>query len=1030
MAQLPVELRLLGSFQLTLHGKPLSGLVSGKAKALLAYLALEGGMCERSRLAGLLWSDLSEEDARRNLRVEIAKLRHWLEPYLQITHTQVGLNPGNPLWLDVRLFEEQAARLASLPIGQRVASAQAAAEVYRGELLSGFQVRAAPLFEEWLVIRRERLRQVALDTLDALMLAAERQQDWKSGLLAARQSLAIDPWRELSHSQLMLFLARSGDRTAALVQFESARRILTQELGIEPGAALLAVYQQIKSGQLDPTPHSELPAAAGVGIPHNLPAATTAFVGRQSELEQLNGLSADPAVRLVTLTGAGGAGKTRLALEFAWQQTRRAERRFADGIWFVALETISEPDLLPVTLANALGLSLSGAQPPLAQIIRQVQTRRLLLVLDNFEQLSQAAPLLVELLKAAPGLVCVVTARQPLELYEEWVFPVEGMAYPPDAGDPDWQAYPAVQLFIQRARRANLRFAPAENRAWIIRVCQIVDGLPLGIELAAAWALALPCEQIYRLIEQNLALPEVATRNLAPRQRSLRAILQSAWDLLPVEQQQTLRRISVFRGGFNALAAEQVSGAPLRLLAGLAGKSLLRHTPDGRYQLHVLLQAYAAEHLLEPEQTEMRAAHSRYFGGWLQSYAAEIGAPGEAATIEALGAEISNLRQGWQWALAQALVDPRAGMRLLESYLGMLSTFYLRKSWFREGAAVFAAAIQAMHSAGFGDLPPDSRAPLALGAAQVAHSRYCRALGEHAQARQLLQAALSHLAPYPPNPTATDAWHILAQVEQQTGDLAAAEYAYQTSLELARSLGNQSAVASALIGLGVLAKNRSDFDLAASLYHECLDIFTRRGDERGVWTCLINLGNIANVRGDYPQALRLYSQAHENVQRTTDQARQALTLINLGSVARATAAYAEARQYYQDSLRLSEAIGEKRILTASLDGLGKTCLSQRNYAEALDWLRQALARGLESKLVPQALDSLATLGRVRAELGALEAGLAILYFVSEQAATPEHARAEARAHLDVLALQATPAQLEQAQVQARTLTLDSPAQFV
>ena len=372
MQESGLELLLLGTLQISTAGKPLSGLVSLKAKALLAYLAAERHPVPRSTLAGLLWSDLPEEDARRNLRVEISKLRRFLDPYLVLTHHEALFRPGTTCRVDLYEFQDHLEAASTRLPAFTPEQFRKVVNLHRGDFLSGLLVRGAPLFEEWLVLERERLRQAALVLLDRLVEAAVQQGDLESGLLAARKSLAIENWREQSHRQLMNLLALSGDRPAALAQFEATRRLLVQELGIEPSLETLALYQRIKAGELSPPAATQTAAQLdALPLPHNLPAPTSSFVGRAAELEQLDDLLKDPACRLVTLTGPGGMGKTRLALEFCWKLASTAGAPFKDGIYLISLSAVQDENLLHAALADSL--KLPGAPDPRQQLIRYLE---------------------------------------------------------------------------------------------------------------------------------------------------------------------------------------------------------------------------------------------------------------------------------------------------------------------------------------------------------------------------------------------------------------------------------------------------------------------------------------------------------------------------------------------------------------------------------------------------------------------------------------------------------------------------------
>lgn len=1007
-----LELHLLGPLQVLLTGKPVPGLISIKAKALLAYLAVERRPVPRSTLAGLLWSDLPEEDALRNLRVELVKLRHFLDPYLMFTHQEGQIRPGAHSWVD--LYEFEGCLAAPGPVSSVLTNQLSrGAALYRGDFLSGFKVRGAPLFEEWLVLERERQRQMALTLLERLVEVSIELQDWSRGLSAARKLLSIDSWREHSHRQLIQLLALSGDRPAALAQFDATRRILVQELGVEPGPETLSLYNRIKAGAYSPPAvQSKSDPINDPPISHNLPAPATSFTGRETELEQLVELIAQPDCRLVTLTGPGGAGKTRLALEFCWKLISEGDRKFRDGIYMVSLAAVEDGDLLYEVIVDAL--RLPGSTDPRQQLIQYLSGKQLLIVLDNFEQLAGSSAALVEILQRAPGLKLLVTSRHKLDLYEEWIFPLEGLSYPRFTEEAGWHQFTAVQLFIQRARRNNLRFSPQDHRDCVIRLCQILEGLPLGIELAAAWVNVIPCETIIRMIEANMALPDQSIHNLPSRQRSLQAVFQYSWDLLSAEEQHCLACLAVFRGGFSVQAAGNVAEAHPRLLANLTAKSLLRFSPEGRYEMHNLLQAYVSEKQTASNREKIQAAHSHFFAHFLAHCAEDFAGTGESRAIEAIAVEINNIRAGWQWAIAQIsgtnLTIPNDQGRdfiieILVQYIPVLSTFYLRKSWFREAEPVFSQAVGVMEAAGFSELPVEHKAPYVLGITSLALARHRRALGQNEAAKILINRGLQLLAAYGHSSELADAWHQLGQIELQTGSLAAAEEACQHSLDIFRALNQPIGIASNLISLGVLAKNRGDLDGATGLFMECQQIFEQRGDQRGVWTCLINLGNIFNIKQDYLEARRLYEQAYLNVKQTGDQSRQALTLVNLGSVAREINEMNAAAQYYQQSLLISQEIGETRIQVASLDGLGKTCLNQGNFEASKKSLLQASALALEAKLLPQILDSLASLGRLLFLLGKTELAYGLLTYVLAQPSCPGHVRLFVKGEIEAIKTQ-------------------------
>ncbi|HET9222612.1 MAG TPA: BTAD domain-containing putative transcriptional regulator, partial [Roseiflexaceae bacterium] len=646
-----LSISLLGSPSIALSGQPVRGFVSSKAAALLYYLAAGGRPYTREALAGLLWPEVADAQALKNLRDVLSNLRRLLEPYLEITRQAVALTNAAAECVDSRLFETKLASAERAP-GDSSLLLRDAVALYRGDFLDGFSLTDAPAFEEWALVERERLRQSYLDSLHRLAARAGMQGAYADGIAYARRLLALDPTREETQRELMLLLARSGQRGAALAQYELCRRVLDDELGIDPDQATEALHRRILDGQVV----GEVPAPSAMARPvYQVPASLGAFIGRARELAQVVGLLRDPECRLLTIVGTGGAGKTTLALQAARQLLTASQRgeAFVHGVAFVPLarveangggQSAAQPAIVSTLagqVADALRFTFSGADAPQLQVINYLREKDLLLVLDNCEHLPLIADFIVELLQQSPQLTILATSRARLNLRGEQVIELDGLPFPggrqlshghlanqqltdtggaqrpslpisrpPRQSIEDLEQYDALQLFGRSAQAANPRFAwtPASINA-AAGICELVDGLPLGIELAASLVRLLPCEEIARELASNLGLLQSNRRDMPERHQSLRAVFQHSWNLLNAAEQRVLQQLSVFRGGFSRAAAEQVAGASLGHLASLADHSLVRPIADpnsgaGRYQLLELVRQYAAEHLAEAEQHE------------------------------------------------------------------------------------------------------------------------------------------------------------------------------------------------------------------------------------------------------------------------------------------------------------------------------------------------------------------------------------------------------------------------------------------
>ena len=691
-----LSLSLLGAFNATLDGVQVTGFRSDKIRALLAYLSLHAGLpVRRETLASLFWSEWSDADAASNLRKSLHRLRQTLDAhrpgfcalFLTITRQDVLLEPA-ALTLDVAHFEALLTRVATHPHRhlhvcraclERLAEAVA---LYRGELLNGFALQDALLFDEWLLVERERLHQQVMMALVQLATAHERRGELVLADRFARQQLVLEPWREEAYRQRMRLLALGGQRSQALEQYARCRSALAQDLGIEPSPETVRLYTQITHGEGPLAMESNM-----TSVLRSFPPQFTPFVGRTVELEQILERLIDPDCRLLTLTGPGGIGKTRLALRAA-EQVAALQLVPSGGVVFVALEELSSARLLVGALGRSLDLHFDDQRSPLAQIVDHLRHRVVLLVLDGFDHLVQDAMLLCQLLAAVSGLKILITSREPLAVQAEWLFRVTALTYP-EAGlcaleeGEDCLACPfsAVQLFIQAAQRAQATFAPGrETCPAILAICRALEGVPLALELAAARLRYQPLELLTREVMTDLDALASPYQDAPAHHRSLRTVFERSWMLLTGEEKTTLALISIFRGGFTLTAAQAVAGSPeaahlSRHLDSLVNKSLLRRLPDGRYDLHELLQQFAAERVADALRVTMRERYVWYYLDLvrLQDVTLEDSEPELACSM--LPLEWRNMHQAWVWAndLGQtaALETAGAALERLLNLVGM-----------------------------------------------------------------------------------------------------------------------------------------------------------------------------------------------------------------------------------------------------------------------------------------------------------------------------------------------------------------------
>ncbi|MBI1744355.1 hypothetical protein HYR54_15000 [Candidatus Acetothermia bacterium] len=463
-----LQLKLLGSIQISLDGIQVEGFISAKAQALLCYLALNPQPHTRESLATLLWGEMPDEDARHNLRMTLANLTKLLPSHLAITRQTVALAPEASVWVDVFAFQQALQNIKSDVKAESLKKMEEAIELFQGDFLKGFLVSEAPGFEEWLVLERERLRGIAVRALQAFASHHAMRGEYAKALDFASRLLAIEPWREETHSRLMLWLVRSGQRSAALAQFEACRKALQEHLAVEPSEETKRLYERIR--------------AAGTTPKHNLPPHTTPFVGREEELTDIRERLNHPDCKLLTLAGAGGIGKTRLALQVAGEMLWT----FLDGVYFVPLAGVSAPEHVVTTIGSAVNFSFMGNAEPKKQLLNFLKEKEMILILDNFEHLIAEADLLTEIVNTAPHAKLLVTSREPLNLRAEWRMPIEGLRYPSLGENGDWNKYSAMILFEQSAQRVQPSFSMAGNTGTCVAgICRLLEGMPLGLELGS-----------------------------------------------------------------------------------------------------------------------------------------------------------------------------------------------------------------------------------------------------------------------------------------------------------------------------------------------------------------------------------------------------------------------------------------------------------------------------------------------------------------------------------------------------------------
>jgi predicted ATPase/Tfp pilus assembly protein PilF len=761
-----------------------------------------------------------------------------------------------------------------------------------------------------------------------------------AGFIQLADILANQPDMNLPENTvtIVLYLALAGLPLAALLAWLYD---LVPDRGSDAPAADNVLRARVVAAEGPPDLHAR---RAG------LPTPATPFIGRDDELRELCWLLTEPTSRLVTVTGPGGVGKTRLALEAA----HMVAAKFRDGVVYRALSSLATADLLLPALAESLGVPLSRRDDPLAELQSFLSGRELLLVLDNFEHLTEGAALLATLLDHAPDVRILVTSRERLSLQHEMLIGLEGLPL----GD-DVHASDAVQLFVTGARRLDRRFElNAANDADVAGICTLLDGIPLAIELASAWVRALSCAEIRAELERGLDILSSETHDLDQRHHSLRATFDSSWRLLSAEEQSALARLTVFRSTFDRSAAAAIADADMPLLRQLVDKSLLNRTGDRLLMLDVI-RTFALERLAADPAAEERARerHMAWFADLLHAHQAAV-QRGDHTAIMRVARCIDECRAAWSHATSTG--NSKALLHAMDG----LFHFYEARGWAREGAEVFGRTSAALgENARSADAPHSVR--LTAARLDVRHGVFLQRLGDLRGAESLLRRGVALARELEDRAEIAFALHRLGAVRHGMGDYAQAEQLHEEGWALARELDDRHAIGWSMTYLGNVAWSRGEFDRATQLYTEAMRLLREERDLNGLWVTLNNLGVLAASRHDYDEAQRRFQEGLALQAGLNNPRIEANTLHNLGGAARERGDLANARRWLDESLEISERMGYRSMSGLTLVALAELAILENDDERARTALHRALRTASAARNNPLALEALLNLARLR-----------------------------------------------------------------
>jgi predicted ATPase/DNA-binding SARP family transcriptional activator len=964
----PVNLRiwLLGGFRVRVGLRDIDPAAwrLRKARSLVKLLALSpGGRLHREQVLEFLWPHLNPDAASNNFRKILHVVRRTLEPagtgesarYCRVHDDVVSLAAPGAVWIDVDAF---AAAAAAARGGGDPAAYRAALDLYAGDLLPEDQ------YEEWSAGRRESLHQEWLALLADLAAVYESQRDEVRAIETLRLLVARDAGREDAHRSLMRLYALTGQRQQALRQYQALRESLSREFEAEPDEASRRLYEDIQAGRF-PQPGSPGVRAAHPAVDFratgrtNLPLQLTSFVGRARELAELRNSLIDN--RQLTLTGAGGVGKTRLALEVA----ARLLQDFPDGVWLADLSVVADPAFVPQAVAGVVNVREESGRLVSAVLGDYFLAKHALLLLDNCEHVAATCAQLAEqLLRRCPDLHVLATSREVLGVQGELVHRVSSLSSPDTRRScplGELRGFEAVQLFVDRAALSRPGFELTEENAPMVGlICAHLDGIPLAIELAAARLKSLPVDAIAARLDRRFRLLSGGTRTALSRHQTLRAAMEWSYDLLSEPERSLLRALSVFGGGFTIEAAQALGASDqtdemdvLELLGRLVDKSMVQlETAAGsaRYRLLETVREFVRVKLAESGAADAaRRRHAVFFLGLAERAEPELRGPRQASWLDRLEAEHDNFWVALEWSLGQPSDD--TGLSLAASLAG----YWHGRGYLTEGREWLERALRLGSAAGpayakvlegaarlafaqddFGRAIAimDEAVPLArargdaqrlmLSLAWLGHAVWHR--GDRSRGVALCAESQALARSSAPGWATAVALAEVATVAQHEGERERAIPLLEKSLAVFRAAGDTAGIAQCLQWLGVEAANQGEYGKAAALMQEALELQRHLGRKPAVATSLVRLGRIALFRGQPGEAIRLLEAGvalSEELGKTWDspyhrKSSLGLALLAVGEVGRAAV-------LFQETLAVRDRARD-RGGTSSLEGMADALL--------------------------------------------------------------------------------------------------------
>src|SRR6266498_136200 len=922
---MPLVLQFLGLPQIHLDDKPIAT-DRRKAIALLAYLAVNDvnhaqQRYSRESLSALFWPDYEQAKAFSNLRRTIWEVHQAIgESWLIAERESVHLNSNTVIDLDVTRFHDLLSQAhQQMDASLRIPLLVDAVKLYHNHFLTGFSLKDAYPFNEWSYAESEELKHQLAKALSLLVESHRKLNQAEAAIPYARRLVALEPLNESAHRQLMEVYIEAGQHSAALKQYQTCEQILRKELNLDPQPETRALYKKIRKGEAKPVQVKE--ELKTVEPKHNLPLQLSTFIGREKEQEEIINLIAKN--RLVTLAGVGGIGKTRLSLQVG----QKLLKDYPDGVWFISLDSLSDPKLVPQTVASIFDVQERSNRPIIDILMNVLREKTTLLILDNCEHLLDACTkLTTTLLQSCPHVKILVTSREILGISGEATYYLPSLSIPENSEllAERLTDYESVELFTERATLAQSSFRlTKENAQTVVDICRRVDGIPLAIELAGVRVNILQVKEILEQLNDSFGLLASDRRGTLPRHETLQASMDWSWGLLTTAEQIFLRQLSVFAGGWTLESAQAVcDGDILDLTNALVKKSLMmvdqKFESETRYHFHEIVRQYARKKLVESgEAANINTRHLKYFLGISEQAEPPLMGPAQREWHARLNLERDNVRAALRWATDTNL---EAGL-----YLSSRLHHFWENFDMREGIYWLTEFLQHTESKAY---------PLARAKALLVQGRILAETQQFTRARVAAQECLSLFRACGDQQGEIDSLLLLAEVGFVSDEQ---KEIFQQALALAQSIGDIWRQAYAIMGLGWSYSGEERF----AHWEQAITLSRQSGDWGLLVDLLSTLGNFAMLNGDFELAQkRLDEAARLNDQLKNKRVQSGLLLSAYGRMAMIQGDYNQARGYLMEALEISEELGARMHSLWCRTHLGYLALREGNITEAHDIFAQ------------------------------------------------------------------------------------------